>query len=61
MYTTIFPGKVRLDHSSYGIGGTLIISKFPIIRAGDIFASSNGFNRASYADPSDRTRYHSGY
>jgi endonuclease/exonuclease/phosphatase family metal-dependent hydrolase len=30
--------------------GTIITSKYPIIRAGDIFASDNGFNRISYAD-----------
>lgn len=45
-----FSKEGKTDHSSYGIGGTLIVSKFPIISHGDIFASTNGFNRASYAD-----------
>lgn len=30
--------------------GTLITSKYPIIKAGDVLASKNGFNRISYAD-----------
>jgi endonuclease/exonuclease/phosphatase family metal-dependent hydrolase len=30
--------------------GTLIISKFPIIRSGDVLSSTNGFNRIAYAD-----------
>jgi endonuclease/exonuclease/phosphatase family metal-dependent hydrolase len=30
--------------------GTLITSKFPIVRSGDVVASENGFNRITYAD-----------
>ncbi len=30
--------------------GTLITTKFPIIKSGDVLASENGFNRISYAD-----------
>lgn len=30
--------------------GTLITSKFPIVRSGDLVASDNGFNRITYAD-----------
>jgi endonuclease/exonuclease/phosphatase family metal-dependent hydrolase len=30
--------------------GTLIISKYPIISYGDVYASKNGFNRIAYAD-----------
>lgn len=33
-----------------GVVGTLITSKYPIIKSGDILASDNGFNRISYAD-----------
>ena len=35
--------------------GTLITSKFPIIRSGDVLASENGFNRISYVDLLIRT------
>lgn len=45
-----FSQVAERSHSSYSIGGTLIVSKFPIISHGDIFASKNGFNRGSYAD-----------
>jgi endonuclease/exonuclease/phosphatase family metal-dependent hydrolase len=45
-----FSREKETSHSSYSIGGTLIVSKFPIISQGDIFYSTNGFNRASYAD-----------
>jgi len=31
-------------------GGTLIISKYPIIKSGDVLSSTNGFNRIAYAD-----------
>lgn len=30
--------------------GTLIVSRYPIIAAGDVMASKNGFNRVAYAD-----------
>jgi endonuclease/exonuclease/phosphatase family metal-dependent hydrolase len=30
--------------------GTLITSRYPIVKFGDVFASENGFNRISYAD-----------
>ncbi len=30
--------------------GTLITSKYPIVKSGDILASENGFNRITYAD-----------
>ena len=30
--------------------GTLIISKYPIIKSGDVLSSTNGFNRIAYAD-----------
>lgn len=30
--------------------GTLIVSKFPIVAAGDLLASNNGFNRIAFAD-----------
>lgn len=45
-----FSREGETSHSSYGVGGIIIISKFPIVRHGDLFASSNGFNRAAYAD-----------
>ena len=37
----------RWDSSRFG---TLIVSRFPIIRSGDIMASSNKYNRITYAD-----------
>ena len=39
--------------------GTLIVSKFPIVKSGDVLASDNGFNRIAYADiklPKDTIR-----
>lgn len=30
--------------------GTLIVSRLPIVRSGDVMASENGFNRISFAD-----------
>lgn len=30
--------------------GVLIVSRFPILHTGDLFASENGFNRVAYAD-----------
>lgn len=30
--------------------GTLIISRYPIIKSGDVLSSTNGFNRIAYAD-----------
>ncbi len=38
------------SHVEYSRAGTLIVTKHPIISHGDILASSNGFNRVSYAD-----------
>lgn len=37
-------------HSRYITKGTLIVSKFPIVRTGDILEGSSGFNRISYVD-----------
>lgn len=31
-------------------GGTIIISKYPIIKSGDVLVRENGFNRIAYAD-----------
>ena len=40
-----------LNSNRYGLVlGTLITSKFPIIKSGDVLASENGFNRISYVD-----------
>jgi endonuclease/exonuclease/phosphatase family metal-dependent hydrolase len=45
-----------LNSNRYGLVlGTLITSKFPIIKSGDVLASENGFNRISYADLLIRT------
>jgi endonuclease/exonuclease/phosphatase family metal-dependent hydrolase len=30
--------------------GTMIISKYPILKSGDVLSSKNGFNRIAYAD-----------
>lgn len=45
-----FSREGETSHSGYGIAGILIVSRFPIIDSGDIFASNNGFNRAAFAD-----------
>ena len=45
-----------ITSNRYGlVVGTLITSKFPIIRSGDVLASENGFNRISYVDLLIRT------
>ena len=36
--------------NQFGAVGTLIASKFPIIKSGDVISSENGFNRITYAD-----------
>ena len=38
------------QHNHSVVVGTLIASKYPIVKRGDLMASSNGFNRISYAD-----------
>src|SRR5690606_14313692 len=37
----------KWDSSKFG---TLIVSRFPIVRSGDVMVSWNGYNRISYAD-----------
>jgi endonuclease/exonuclease/phosphatase family metal-dependent hydrolase len=40
-----------MNSNRYGrVVGTLITSKYPILKSGDVLASANGFNRISYAD-----------
>lgn len=38
------------DYRGRWTQGTIIISKYPIISYGDVYASKNGFNRIAYAD-----------
>jgi endonuclease/exonuclease/phosphatase family metal-dependent hydrolase len=55
---TLFQEKGYQAYFSYdstkayrsAVVGTLIASKFPIINAGDVVASENGFNRITFAD-----------
>lgn len=45
-----------VNSNRYGqVLGTLITSKYPILRSGDVLASENGFNRISYVDLLIRT------
>ena len=45
-----------VNANRYGLVlGTMITSKFPIIRSGDVLASENGFNRISFVDLLVRT------
>jgi endonuclease/exonuclease/phosphatase family metal-dependent hydrolase len=40
-----------VNSNRYGqVLGTLITSKYPILKSGDVLASENGFNRISYVD-----------
>jgi endonuclease/exonuclease/phosphatase family metal-dependent hydrolase len=40
-----------VNSNRYGqVLGTLITSKYPMLRSGDVLASENGFNRISYVD-----------
>ena len=48
-YTFFSRDSIRANQDSYVVG-TLITSKYPIIEAGDVLASDNGFNRIAYAD-----------
>jgi endonuclease/exonuclease/phosphatase family metal-dependent hydrolase len=38
------------QNAAFSSRGTLIVTRFPIISAGDVLASTNGFNRIAYAD-----------
>ena len=45
-----FSKEKETSYSEYSRTGILIISRFPIVAAGDVLASENGFNRIAYAD-----------
>ena len=50
-YQSYFSFDSISNANRYGrIVGTLIFSRYPILKSGDVLASENGFNRISFAD-----------
>lgn len=48
-YDTYFSYDSKRQNQSVVVG-TLIVSKYPIVKSGDLMVSLNGFNRITYAD-----------
>lgn len=47
-YQYYFSADIKQTH--YPVVGVLIVTKFPIIKTGDVSVSENGFNRIAFAD-----------
>jgi len=47
-YHCYFSADVKQPH--YPVVGVLIVTKFPILKTGDVAVSENGFNRIAFAD-----------